>query len=217
MSVRKASCKVQLRNQFPRILVLCEGKCTEPQYLHAVRCSLRIPEQNLQILCPPAVPNTPREMIAYARQKKRDKQDSFDQIWCVFDIEYGADQAARFGISEAYDNAKRNAIKTAISNPCFEIWLLIHIEPISAAISRHQACKKCKELRIVAEKDICDPQRLIELYHIAKQHAEKLMDKHKREGKKAPEEMIPSSGMHLLIDEIYAAFPRRSRGQRLQS
>jgi hypothetical protein len=94
-------------------------------------------------------------MVKQAKLRKRDKQNSFDQVWCVFDVEYGVDQQARDGLDEAVDNARRSAIDTAVSNPCFEFWLLIHQESSSAPLSRVQACKRCSELRIVSEKSLC--------------------------------------------------------------
>lgn len=47
--------------------------------------------------------------------------DGFDQFWCVFDVdEYGSD------IDEAVRLARRLRVGLAISNPCFEFWLILH-------------------------------------------------------------------------------------------
>jgi hypothetical protein len=148
-------------------------------------------------------------MVKQAKLRKRDRLDAFDQVWCVFDVEYGADQPARYGLDEAIDNARRNQIATAVSNPCFEFWLLIHQEVVSAPLSRDQACRRCSELRVISGKVLCNSKELIAKSNQAKQHAQELEMKHIREGKERPEDMIPSSGMYKLIDAIHAAFPPR--------
>jgi RloB-like protein len=34
--------------------------------------------------------------------------------------------------------AKRNGIKLAISNPCFEVWLLLHFQHFASTLDRHK-------------------------------------------------------------------------------
>jgi hypothetical protein len=215
----------------PRILVLCEGRCTEPQYLRALRSKLRIPEQNLRILGPPEVPNTPREMVEEAKCRRRDKQESWDQVWCVFDTETKLTQSCREGLKEAVNSAeyaRGSRIELAISNPCFEIWLLWHKENQSAWIASDAVQRRCAELGLTQGqgkdgKHIQDAETLVqECYEAAKNRAcnsgQFLILKkeaitgdqaHERSGTEKPEDKNPSSGMYRLIDAIYAAFPPR--------
>lgn len=140
-------------------------------------------------------------------KKLRGGADPFDQIWCVFDVESGADQAARHGLAEAMDNAHRNQIEVAVSSPCFELFLLLHREEAHAPMSRQIAQKKCADLRLTSEKNICDASALLDLYPAARARAIELDARHAAEEKKRPEDKNPSSGLYKLIDAIYAAFP----------
>jgi hypothetical protein len=218
-----------VRNEKQRILVLCEGKCTEPQYLRALRSKLRIPEQNLMLLCPPEIPNTPKEMVEEAKRRKRDKKDCWDQVWCVFDTETKLTQNCRVGLKEAVNSAEYaqgGRIELAISNPCFEIWLLWHKENQSAWIASDAVQKRCAELGLTRGKDgkhVQDAETLIrDCYEAAKNRAcnsgqflilkkdSSIKDQsHGTNDTEKPEDKNPSSGVYQLIDAIYAAFPAR--------
>lgn len=47
----------------------------------------------------------------------------YDAVWCVFDVD---DQAAH--LTDARQLALRSSVSLAISNPCFELWLLLHFQ-----------------------------------------------------------------------------------------
>lgn len=83
--------------------------------------------------------NSERKQLAAA-----DEEDAFDEVWVVFDTE---------GPQHRRGNAARNAIEqarelgfyTAVSNPSFEFWLLLHFERYVKTIADGAAC--CKLLR----------------------------------------------------------------------
>jgi len=196
-----------VRNERQRILVLCEGKCTEPQYLGALRSKLRIPEQNLKLLCPPEIPNTPREMVEEAKRRKRNKQESYDHLWCVFDAEAKLTQQCRDGFREALNSAKDAKILIAMSNPCFEIWLCWHKADQTAWIFSDAIQHRCKELGLTDAKQILNVDSLIRnSYEVAKNRAYSIEQAHDRNAKNAPEDRNPSSSVFKLIDAINEAF-----------
>lgn len=45
---------------------------------------------------------------------------AYDSVWCVFDVNDHPN------IPDAKEMARDNGIDLAISNPCFELWLLLH-------------------------------------------------------------------------------------------
>ncbi len=51
---------------------------------------------------------------------ERDENLRYEEVWCVFDIDDHPH------VPEARDMALGNGIKLAISNPCFELWILLH-------------------------------------------------------------------------------------------
>ena len=55
----------------------------------------------------------------------------YDEVWCVFDVDDHP------GINDAQQMARASGIKLAISNPCFELWLLLHFREPPGAQDRH--------------------------------------------------------------------------------
>jgi hypothetical protein len=145
------------------------------------------------------------------------KPDKYDAVWCVFDVESKCDQQARYGLAEACDEASRtkgsDKVRRAISNPCFEIWLLWHEADQNAPIYSADVQRICIERNITCGKDgkhLSNAGALLaEGFNQAKARAEAAKQRHNREGKTRPEEMNPSSDVYELVDAIYAAFPPR--------
>jgi hypothetical protein len=67
------------------------------------------------------------------RTAKRGKGDAYDQYWCVFDIDEHphVDQALQLAVS--------SQISIAVSNPCIELWFLLHFQDQTADLHRHKA------------------------------------------------------------------------------
>jgi len=121
----------------PRVLVVCEGRVTEPEYFDAFRRE----EENLlvEVLIDSegGAPKTLVERAALRKRKAeeearraRDENLKYDEVWCVFDV----DQHPH--LPDARQQARDNGIKLAISNPCFELWLLLHFREQNAHIER---------------------------------------------------------------------------------
>jgi hypothetical protein len=62
---------------------------------------------------------SPRQAIEYARKLTAGNPRTFDEVWCVVDVD-------QFDIAEAAAAATRARVSLAVSNPCFELWLLLH-------------------------------------------------------------------------------------------
>ena len=56
----------------------------------------------------------------------------FDRVWCVTDVD-------DFDMSSATRLAAAERIELAVSNPCFELWLLLHHEDCRAHLSGYSA------------------------------------------------------------------------------
>lgn len=72
----------------------------------------------------------PKTLVEIAKKRKEAREDEahrerdenlkYDSVWCVFDVDEHPH------VSDAKEMARDNAIRLAISNPCFELWLLLH-------------------------------------------------------------------------------------------
>ena len=66
------------------------------------------------------------------RKLKRDRLATRDSVWAMFD----RDIHKRF--DEARDLARGNGIRLAISNPCFELWGILHYQDQNAPLGRQE-------------------------------------------------------------------------------
>ena len=122
-----------VRQPYPRILIVCEASKTEPTYFNDLKRAERR-QVELKIVpagSPKTVVETAVEMLRDARrQARRDPFLGYDQVWCVFDIDEHP------LVSDAMQQARDNKIELAISNPCFELWALLHFQDQQAHIER---------------------------------------------------------------------------------
>ncbi|MCK9895114.1 RloB family protein [Frankia sp. AgB32] len=66
-----------------------------------------------------------RKALAY-----RDRDDDLDGCWCVVDVD------AHAKLRQSISLAAKSGVMLAISNPCFEVWLLWHYENHTGHIER---------------------------------------------------------------------------------
>jgi RloB-like protein len=130
-----------------------------------------------------------------ARDARRGRGRPHDQIWCMFD----RDEHPNF--ARAIDLANRHAINLAISNPCLELWFILHFEDHTAYIERQAAQRRAEELlgcsKVLTESAL---SALAERYDEARRRAVKLHETHEGDG--SPPGTNPSSGVWRLIDVI---------------
>jgi hypothetical protein len=71
--------------------------------------------------------SSPRHVIERLIEYKRqaDLQDD-DQLWALLDTDHWITQNHIAGLSAAHAYAKMNGIRVAMSNPCFDLWLMLH-------------------------------------------------------------------------------------------
>ncbi|MCD9143917.1 RloB family protein [Streptomyces albireticuli] len=99
-----------------RLLVVCGAKVTEKHYLQGLVEHLANPAVTVRIRTKPC---SPAQLIAYAAGERDRAGDDFDQVWCVFDVD-------EYEVGCAVTRARREGIEVAVSNPCFELWLVLH-------------------------------------------------------------------------------------------
>ena len=118
-------------------LIVTEGKKTEPNYLITLRDQLQLAAADVKILHPDGTDPLTLTKKAIELRDERKKQAkkgngvAYDEVWVVFDLEKPHD--LRRKLAKDARNLKRVAdIKFAISDPCFEYWLLLHEEYTTA-------------------------------------------------------------------------------------
>lgn len=130
---RKPLCSPKLK-----LVVVCEGEKTEPKYLddftkdynnHLVEVKI-IPKGGAPVTLVKKAIEFKKELERTARRTKNSFDQRF-QVWGLFDVDEHPN------IPQAKDLARGNDIALGISNPCFELWGLLHIRNHDAPIHRH--------------------------------------------------------------------------------
>lgn len=136
--------KRPVRQLRPVLHIFCEGRKTEPNYIEHYK-DLFCLAKRASIVVEKTDKTTPVQLVEEAVQKKASPSvGKDDEFWVVYDRESPAKYDEKFH-QEARDKAVAAGINIALSNVCFEVWLLMHFQPTCAA------CNTCEEL--VGRKD----------------------------------------------------------------
>lgn len=185
------------RQPLRRFLIVCEGQVTEKCYFSDLRQLDRAPVQFEFIAG--AVPKTLVERAVarkraseQAADRERDVNQLFDEIWVVCDV----DEHPR--VADATQQARDNGIRVAISNPCFELWALLHFQEQSSHIHRHSVQRLCRQYMPSYKKKLpCHV--LMTHYDKAYERAVHLGRWHERRGTLGAN---PSTNVHDLVQSI---------------
>lgn len=132
----------------PIFHIFCEGEKTEPNYLNGY-IRKRFPGTRL-IIVEKTDKNTPREIVGAALDAQA-RAESWDVFWAVYDREGKTKYS-----DELHAQAKKDAgskIQIALSNVCFEVWLLLHFQDSAAA---YDCCKDLLKRSDLKNKHIKD-------------------------------------------------------------
>lgn len=116
-------------------LIVTEGTVTEPVYFDLLRSSLQLSTVTVKVI--PGKHSDPRYIIrsaadevkVLARRVKRKnvgvtELEKFDHVWAVIDTDVATQQDFW---NDVLQNARALKVKLAHSTPCFEYWLLLHL------------------------------------------------------------------------------------------
>ncbi|MCK4177099.1 RloB family protein [Aciditerrimonas ferrireducens] len=135
-------------------------------------------------------------MVQRARENLRDGDGQDDEIWCVFDVECPEPHPT---LREAVQRARQEKICLAVSNPCFELWLILHHKTHNSYLTSAQATALRAELdRSTGKKVDAACYAMPERLAAALQRARDLAATHRDNGTTFPEDN-PSSGMSELL------------------
>ncbi|WP_394821136.1 RloB family protein [Pendulispora albinea] len=183
-----------------RLLVVCEGKVTEPEYLEGFRRYCRNPRIDIRIVGPAGDPFTlvrkAKALQQNAEAAARGENDHnllYDEVWCVFDV----DEHLR--LPDAVKFARDNGFRLAVSNPCFELWLLLHLRDHPGPQHRDDVQKMLRELMPTAAPKHVDFNHVVLGYEDAFRRAERLEKEATQCGDAGRN---PSTGVFRLTDSI---------------
>ncbi|MFO8084806.1 MAG: RloB family protein [Desulfobacterales bacterium] len=178
---------------FKRLLIVCEGEKTEREYF----------EQFMVTSVDIEVVGTGYNTMSLVKETLRLKREAekndepYDQVWCVFD----RDSFPSAHVDNAWHAARKQKLKTALSNEAFELWFLLHFDYITAAHSRHQY-QQMLSVRLGRKYRKNDPEVYYDLISRQKQaieNAQKLMRQYEP---RQPSKDNPCTEVYLLVLEL---------------
>lgn len=197
--------RFQRRNPFsaPRlhILIVCEGKVTEIGYFEGCREAFKNGRVKVYVDHRDGAAQALLRRASLLRKEadlkaRRIGDDSvrYDEVWCVFDV----DDKRALDLSSLRQEAEQYGIHLAISNPCFEIWALLHFQDHTAYIERRSLAGLLRRLLPDYEKAL-PFNRLYPSYPTAVQRATALDRQQEAAGDPGGN---PSTGVYRLTERI---------------
>lgn len=137
---------VGTRSEKMTIRVFTEGTVTEVDYFNAVK-QLSGVESRFHIEIAD-YHGAPKQLLDKAAHAKRSNAE-IDQCWCIFDVEWpkSVPQKHHPNLLEVIKRAdSEKDIKCGISNPTFELWLILHHKPERRFLLNEDAERERHEL-----------------------------------------------------------------------
>ncbi|MDR1266576.1 MAG: RloB family protein [Propionibacteriaceae bacterium] len=181
------------------IVAFCEGEGSEPDYIKGLQ---RLPEVagnaalSIELSDRHGVPYT---LVDNAVALKKTDPE-VDECWCLFDVEWPQNHPR---LSDAIGRADSVAgVYVAVSNPCFEVWLIMHHKNVTAFLTTDQAEQFSRAADERPGKhinaDLYMPKR-----GDAVRRAETLEQRHHSNGTVSPHDN-PSSGVFRFLRAVGA-------------
>jgi hypothetical protein len=170
------------------ILILCGGDVTEPSYFHGLVKKYHNAAVATKIVRGKA---DPIDLLNTADWHLVSEQ--LDEIWCVTDV-----NGLFTRVMEAFERVDEIAkIRLAISNPCFELWLLLHFEGRTAAVGR------CRDLARAVRRYVPNYVKAVDfrLFESGVEDAIQRASALKSDEVRCPN---PSTGVWELVEKITA-------------
>lgn len=195
--------KSGVRELKKRFLIVCEDDKSAPNYFKALKKHENLSATSIEVVGSGG--NTqPIQVVDEAIRRKvaaadgKSATEPFDEVWCLIDGDYGSK------IANARFKAESNDIKLAVSNKCFEYWVLLHFAHFD---SPTQDCSGL--VRVLRDKHLpeydkgkFDFSKIVVHAREAAQKARRL----RRTGE-LPEDQNPSSDVYQLIGAILSSAP----------
>lgn len=169
------------------IIIATEGTKTEPVYFEQIRHHYRDSRIKVITVTPKDdTKSSPNQRLKYLDDYRSDNDiKNDDEFWLVIDIDQWTSQNLRIVTQHCYDKN----YNVADSNPCFEVWLLLHHVDIDTyppdkidlltqnpKISKNRTALEQELLNVVGEhnKSNLKPEHYMQRVEVAIEHAQRL-------------------------------------------
>lgn len=108
---------------YDRVLIVCEGQKTEPNYFRGLQRDHGLSSVNITVISPPH--SDPLGLVNEAIDRLN-KDGDIDRGFCVFDRDQHANFAEAVARIEQSELGRAGRLTAITSTPCFEVWVLLH-------------------------------------------------------------------------------------------
>lgn len=190
--------KTKIRDRKPKrqenevILIVCEGKTTEKNYLNRLKDFFSLSNVSINIIS--GKDSDPLKIVKFAKEKS--KENSYDKIYCVFD----KDTHSTF--NRAKQKCEKYKFEAIISNPCFEFWILLHFTYTTKSFATNSPCDEL--INICLKKYIKDYTKNYNFTNIIQQNLDTAIANTKKANKEAEKNNYVNS--YTFMDKLAIKF-----------
>ena len=120
------------RSPSSRLLIVCGASGTEPDYVRGLNGHLRNRAVRVDVL---EKGRAPAQVVEYGIKRAAVAETTaigYDQLWCVLDVDEYTDHDKAVRLAKSCRVIPTHVV---ISNPCFELWLLLHFKDVRRALA----------------------------------------------------------------------------------
>ena len=195
--------------QMTRHLVVSEGKETEPRYFEGVRAALGAANGRKVAIVVKGTGKHTLDLLDFAVEHCRYAPETFDHVWLLFDKDdFPAADFDAMGRKCAELSDGSRTFHALWSNPCFELWPLLHLRYTTAPMTatecqRALAQAMSKDLGVEYRKNLgglfgmVDGQRAEALHRVQRLEAH-----HGELGNAKPSAQNPATKVGEIFDVI---------------
>ena len=185
------------RPQHIKMLIVTEGEVSEPQYFEYVKAAISSYGVNVKCV---SGKSDPLKLVRKAVELRDAELASFgvsggfDEAWVVVDVDTHPTLEAARTLADSSD------IEMAISNPCFELWLLLHLQDHASHLLTSQLTELWQRKSGSSDKRV-DSRILSGHFERAEKRAKSNRAMHERDGRLHPADN-PSTNVDTLVRKL---------------
>lgn len=148
------------REPYDYVLIVCEGTKTEPGYLRGLCSTYRLSSANIQIARAGAT--DPLSLVQFT--ERRLLEGNYDRAFCVFDRDGHPSYDDALELVRGSESGRAGRLRTIVSVPCFEVWVLLHFSFTSAPYTAVGAQSSCDRVLHALRRHAPDYEKGKEIY-----------------------------------------------------
>ncbi len=137
MTPRGVLPRKRARRDASLVIIATEGDREEPAYFDRLReHDLLRPKQIIHVEPPQEHASDPQSVLFVAKGAREGygATQPDDRVWCVVDVDHHTGGRHVAGFTQMLKEAAEAAIEVAVSNPCFQVWYLLHVAALEGLV-----------------------------------------------------------------------------------